>query len=94
MVIAGSSYCAPAVLAKLAVGTYFDLAAEPDNPYDKDAVKLLLEGEKIGYIPKGDRMPYVTGLKLNRRIYGVITGVDGSVHPVKYEFETWFDSGK
>ena len=90
MTIAGSSYCDGAVLAKLTVGTYFDLEAEPDNPYDKDAVSLRLDGEKLGYVPKADRMLYATSLKLNRRIYGVITGIDRTVHPVKYEFETWF----
>lgn len=45
MIIAGSSYCDASVLEKLLVGTYFDLVAEPDNPYDKDAIMLVLDGE-------------------------------------------------
>ena len=47
MFIAGSSYCDKTVLESLEVGTYFDLEAEPDNPYDKDAVKLTYNGQKI-----------------------------------------------
>ena len=92
MIIAGSSYCDSGVLAKLTVGTYFDLVAEPDNPYDKDAVMLTLDGEKIGYIAKADKLAFVTCLKLKRKIYGVITAIQADEFPTKYEFETWFDS--
>lgn len=94
MIIAGSSYCDSGVLAKLSVGTYFDLVAEPDNPHDKDAVMLTLDGEKIGYIAKADRLAFVTCLKLKRKIYGVITSIKADEFPTKYEFETWFDSEK
>jgi hypothetical protein len=91
MFIAGSSYCDKTVLDALTVGTYFDLEAEPDNPYDKDAVKLTYNGQKIGYIAKQDHLAFVTCLKLKRNIYGVITAIKADEHPVKYEFETWFD---
>ena len=94
MIIAGSSYCDASVLAKLQVGTYFELEAEPDNPYDKDAVKLLFEGEKIGYIAKADRLAFVTCLKLRRNIYGVITNIITENNLTKYEFETWFDNNR
>lgn len=94
MVIAGSSYCDANMLAKLSVGTYFDLVAEPDNPHDKDAVMLTLDGENIGYIAKTDRLAFVTCLKLKRKIYGVITAIDKEATPTKYEFETWFDQSK
>lgn len=94
MIIAGSSYCDAATLEKLSVGTYFDLIAEPDNPYDKDAVMLTLGGEKIGYIAKSDRLAFVTCLKLKRKIYGVVTAIDMDSKPTKYEFETWFDQMK
>jgi len=94
MIIAGSSYCDKAVLDKLKVGTYFELEAEPDNAYDKDAVKLVFEGQKIGYIAKKDRIAFVTCLKLRRNIYGVITAIMRDEFPVKYEFETWFDSSR
>ena len=45
MIIAGTSYCDNDVLARLTVGTYLDVVAEPDNPHDKNAVKLLFGGE-------------------------------------------------
>ena len=94
MIIAGSSYCEKTALDKLSIGTYFELVAEPTNPYDKDAVMLLHEGEKIGYIAKQDKLAFVTCLKLKRKIYGVITDIITEPYPTKYEFETWFDSVK
>lgn len=92
MIIAGSSYCDQDVLQMLRKGTYFDLEAEPDNPHDKDAIKLTYNGSKIGYIPKQDRLAFVTCLKLKRNIYGVITAINDTEFPTKYEFETWFDN--
>ena len=93
MIISGSSYCNKAALSKLAVGTYFDLIREPDNPNDPNAIMLILGDEKIGYIPKNDTFSFVTCLKLNCKIYGVITDIDNISNPPKYEFETWFDKG-
>ena len=94
MIIAGSSYCDPATLNKLRVGTYFDLEAEPNNPHDKDAVKLTLEGEKIGYIARSDRLAFVACLRLKRRVYGVITDIITESLSTKYEFETWYEQEK
>lgn len=92
MIIAGASYCDRSALDKLTIGTYFELVAEPTNPHDKDAVMLVHDGEKIGYVAKQDGLPFVTCLKLKRRVYGVITDIITEPYPTKYEFETWFDS--
>lgn len=92
MIIAGSSYCDASVLEKLSVGTYFELVAEPNNPNDKDAIALVYNGEKIGYIAKQDKTAFVSCLRLGRKVYGVITNIITDAFPAKYEFETWFDS--
>ena len=94
MIVAGSYYCDKAVLDSLDVGSLIDLEAETDNPYDKDAVKLLYKGQKIGYIAKQDKSAYVSCLKLKRNIYGVITAIKEENGQNKYEYETWFDSQK
>lgn len=91
MIIAGSTYCDKKVLSHLEIGSYIKVAAEPDNPYDKDAVMLLYDGEKIGYISKKDKLPFITCLKLGRKVYGVITDIINDDFPTKYEFETWFE---
>ena len=94
MIIAGSSYCEPSVLAKLQIGTYFDLSREPENPYDRDAVVLTYEGEKIGYVSKQDAPPFTVSLNLRRKMYGVITDIIAEGNRTKYEYETWFSSEK
>ena len=94
MIIAGSSYCEKEVLDTLAIGTCFDVALEPDNPQDKEAVKLTYNGANIGYISKADKPAFVTCLKLKRKVYGVITDINTEASPTQYEFETWFDSNK
>ena len=94
MIIAGSSYCDKDVLATLEIGTCLDVALEPDNPHDKEAVMLSYNGQKIGYISKADKPAFVTCLKLKRKVYGVITNINTETFPTQYEFETWFDSGR
>ena len=94
MIIAGASYCDTSVLEKLQIGTYFDLSREPDNPHDKDAVVLTLNGEKIGYVAKKDLTPFTVCLNLRRNIYGVITDIITENNFTKYEYETWFDNNR
>ena len=81
MIIAGSSYCDKNVLASLEVGTCFDVVLEPDNPHDKEAVMLSCNGQKIGYVSKTDKPAFVACLKLKRKVYGVITGINEETIP-------------
>ena len=94
MIIAGSYYCDKKVLDLLEIGSYIKLEAEPDNPYDKDAIKLLFNDEKIGYIARQDSSPFITCLQLKRKVYGVITDIINEDGRTKYEYETWFDLNK
>ena len=91
MIIAGSYYCEKNVLDTLEVGACIDLEAEPDNPHDKNAIKLLFNNQKIGYIAKKDQPAFITCLRLKRRIYGIITDIIVEDGTTKYEYETWFD---
>ena len=93
MTIAGSSYCDADAFDGIKIGSYFELEFEPDNPHDKEAIRLVFNGKKIGYIAKTDKLAFVTCLKLRRNIYGVITDIKDETFPTKYEFETWFDLG-
>lgn len=55
---------------------------------------LMYNGNKIGYIAKKDNTPFIICLRLNRKVYGVITDIITEQTSTKYEFETWFDSEK
>ncbi len=51
--VAGMRYWDGAlVLEELKAGMALELEAEPDNPFDPDAVALCWEGTKIGYLPR------------------------------------------
>ena len=94
MIIAGSSYSDKAVLDRLNVGTYFSIEAEPDNPYDKNAVKFVFNGEKIGYAAKSDQLIFLSSLRARIGVYGVITEIKDNGFSTQYEYEAWFDSAK
>ncbi|HFI2472524.1 HIRAN domain-containing protein [Streptococcus sp. 32226D021BW] len=40
------------VIDELKLGTSLEMLAEPTNPYDSEAVVILYQGKKLGYIPK------------------------------------------
>lgn len=40
------------VLSKLKPGTKLKLVAEPDNPYDPNAVAIFRKGTHLGYVPQ------------------------------------------
>lgn len=93
LVLAGTDLCDRAAANSLSVGTYIQLAAEPENPKDKNVVALFCQGSKIGYIAQKDALPFVACLKLQREVYGVITDIREEAGKKEIEYETWF-SGK
>jgi hypothetical protein len=40
------------VIEELKIGSELSLVAEPDNPYDNEAVAICYKGKKLGYVPK------------------------------------------
>lgn len=51
--IAGSSYCDRMAVSSAARGDPLKPVREPDNPYDKNAIRLDdRDGVKLGYVPK------------------------------------------
>ena len=43
---------APRLGPALAAGDWLDLRREPDNPYDRNAVRVEWRGHKLGYVPR------------------------------------------
>jgi hypothetical protein len=40
------------VINNLEVGDSLDLESEPDNKYDSNAIKIMFEGNMLGYVPR------------------------------------------
>ncbi len=91
MTLAGSSYSDQKVLVRLAIGSRLNVVAEPDNAYDKNAIALFFEDVKVGYIPRKENLPFATCLKLGSKAYAIITAIDESIFPTRYEFEVWIE---
>jgi HIRAN domain-containing protein len=49
---------------------YAVLAAEPDNPYDANAVAVWIEGLKVGYLSREDARRYRPGLQALEQKHG------------------------
>jgi len=49
------------IIAELEENMLLELSPEPENPYDPNAVAILFEGEKIGYIPR-EYSAYISSL--------------------------------
>ncbi|MGX7205298.1 HIRAN domain-containing protein [Enterococcus pingfangensis] len=47
------------VIEELTLGKPVSLVAEPDNPYDPEAVAIYYQDQKIGYVPK-DKNEYLS----------------------------------
>jgi len=65
-------------IEKVCIGDEVDLVPEPDNPYDKNAIKLTVRDMDVGYIPKEvnqNIQPYLEkGLKGRIRCLGNYQG--------------------
>ena len=57
------------------------LIPDPDNKYDPDAIKVIMDGELIGYVPKTkcQNVKEILGSKTIKTIRGEITGGDYKV---------------
>ena len=61
--LAGFGYHAAAqVWRELRVGDALELAREPDNPHDANAVVVLWRGHKLGYVPRRENTALAWGL--------------------------------
>ena len=57
--VAGYAYVYdPVREADFAVGQKLALIREPENPYDRDAIRIEWRGEKIGYVPRPDNAAF------------------------------------
>jgi len=68
------------VCKHLGIGDTLELEADPSNPYDSNAVKVIAEDTFIGFIPKSDNTAVAAALAQGEE---VIVGVVGFESPIK-----------
>ena len=64
------------------IGDTVELEADPENPYDPNAVKVILEGEFVGFVPKTDNAPLAAALADGATIEGEIIAFESTLKPV------------
>jgi len=72
------------VLDQLKPGTKLRIEAEPDNPYDPNAMALYLDSNMLGHIPKGEG-----GLMSLMHYYGHTDVFEAVVVQVNPEADPW-----
>ncbi|MCL2546160.1 MAG: HIRAN domain-containing protein [Oscillospiraceae bacterium] len=71
------------VIEQLTLGTSVSLKSEPDNPYDPEAIVVMLGETKLGYVPKvkNDLLSTLLYFGYNDVVESKIIGRDLEAHP-------------
>jgi hypothetical protein len=91
--LAGFRYHAAAELwTDLAVGDALELAREPANAHDPDAVSLSWRGRKLGYVPRRDNAALAWALDRGQPLRARISRLTQHPNPARrIEFEVYAD---
>ena len=82
--LAGFRYHAAAELFhELRVGDALELAREPDNPHDANAVAVSWRGRKLGYLPKRENAALAWGLARGERLQARISRLEPHPNPAR-----------
>ena len=80
--VAGHRYYAVKVQNRLVVGYPVEIEAEPTNPHDSNAVKVLQAGECIGYINRLQAPAFHTWIR-EQRVQATLQRLNGSAEKPK-----------
>ena len=77
------------IIKDLEPGTPLSFERDPENKYDKNAVKVIAEGKCIGYLPKGSWVPgeIDKGFQFTAQIAQITGGILGMSYGVNVEYE-------
>lgn len=91
--LAGFRYHAAALVwRELRVGDALELAREPDNPYDANAVAVSWRGQKLGYVPRRANAALAWGLDRGEELRARISRLREHPNPARrIEFEVYVD---
>ena len=82
--LAGFGYHAAAgVWRELRVGDRLELAREPQNPHDQNAVAVLWQGHKLGYVPRRENAALAWGLDRGTRLRARISALAEHPNPAR-----------
>jgi len=91
--LAGFRYHAAAeVWRELRVGDRLELAREPGNPHDANAVIVLWRGRKLGYVPRHENAALAWGLDRGTPLRARISALAEHANPARrVRFEVYVE---
>ena len=91
--LAGFRYHAAAeVWPALRVGDALELAREPENPHDANAVRVLWRGRVLGYVPRRENAALAWGLERGMQLRGRISALAEHPNPARrVRFEVYVE---
>ena len=82
--LAGFGYhAAGEVWEAMRVGDLLELAREPDNPHDANAVSVSWRGRKLGYVPKRENAAVAWGLDRGEPLLARISRLQAHRNPAR-----------
>ena len=82
--LAGFRYhAAAAVWSELRVGDRLELAREPANPHDANAVVVLWQGRKLGYVPRRENAALAWALDRGALLRARISALEAHANPAR-----------
>ena len=87
--LAGFRYAeASQVWSELRIGDPLELVREPDNPHDRNAVRVDWRGRKLGYVPRAENEALAWAMDRGERVTARISRVQEHPNPrLRIEFE-------
>lgn len=91
--LAGFRYHAAAeVWPALRVGDALQLAREPENPHDANAVRVLWRGRVLGYVPRRENAALAWGLERGMQLRARISALAEHPNPARrVRFEVYVE---
>lgn len=91
--LAGYRYAEAAqVWPELRVGDPLDLVREPDNPHDRNAVRVDWRGRKLGYVPRAENEALAWAMDRGEKVSARISRLQAHRNPrMRIEFEVFVE---
>ena len=85
-------HAAAEVWEELRVGDALELAREPDNPHDANAVSLSWRGRKLGYVPRRENAALAWAMDRGERLRARISRLSPHPNPARrLAFEVYIE---
>jgi HIRAN domain len=76
------------VWSELRIGDPLELVREPDNPHDRNAVRVDWRGRKLGYVPRAENEALAWAMDRGERVTARISRLQEHPNPrLRIEFE-------